>query len=286
MTKQEVVFCKSVFEKVKYNFDEQEIWPSEEYYKNLSLIKIKTLKSNKKTIEKCIKESKGFLKLFKHHLFSDKFEMVDSENTSDFFKDRDLNSLFNLALNTPDKIIHSENRKYWEEVNQSNYKDEFELIGIDRFINPINYSKLLTANRNIELRRGSKFNFVDIFAPYFRETSRLEIYDRYLRNRKRGFTNLLKIIDLCKHLSKCELHTLDFKNDEKNKFDIEFEDLEKELKQRYGSKKIELYSGAPHRRKIITDDFEIRIDPGLDFVNEEFICDSNDVDIQIRKIDK
>ena len=34
----------------------------------------------------------------------------------------------------------------------------------------------------------------------------------------------------------------------------------------------------------MTDDFEIRIDPGLDFVNAQFMCDSNDVDIQIRKI--
>jgi hypothetical protein len=286
MIKQEVVFCKSVFEKVKSNFDEQEIWASEDYYRTLSFIKIKTLKTNKKTIERCIKESKGFLKIFKQHLFGDNLELIQPDIVSSFVTNEALNSLCNLSDKTLDKLIHSENKVFSEEINKSKLKDSFEILGIDKFITPPYDSKLVAANRSIELKKGNKFDFTNVLKPYFRDTSRLIIYDRYLRNRNRGFVNLIRILDLCGELSKCEIYTLSSKNNEINKFDIEYEDFKKELKQRFGENKIQIFSTSKHRRRIITDDFEIRIDPGLDFVNKNYICESSDVDIQIQALNK
>lgn len=285
MTKQDVVFCKTVFEKIKYNFDEQEIWPSENYYRNLSSIKIKTLKTNKKLLERCIKESKGFLKIFKQHLFGTGLEFVDSENAKNFVNDTSLNTLCNISEKTSDKIIHSENRRFYKELKESEFKDNFEILGIDGFISPPANSKLLAAIRKIELKKGSKFIFTEVLRPYFKETSKLIVYDRYLRKRNRGFSNLIRILELCENLSICEIHTLNKKNDDKNNFDIELEQFEMELIQKFG-KRIKVLSDTQHRRKIITDDFEIRIDPGLDFVNNDFICENNDVDIQIEKIEQ
>lgn len=286
MNKQEVVFCKTVFEKIKYNFDEQEIWDSDEYYNNLSLTKIKTLNSNKKTIEKCIKESKGFLKIFKQHLFNQNLELVSPEITTSFSPDNNLNSLCNLSACTIDKIIHTENKSFNEELINNEKNKIFEAININNFIKPVNQSRLLSAYRDIELKKGTKFIFIDVLAPYFRGTKKLLVFDRYLRNRKKGYQNLIRFIDLCSNLSTLEIHTFSYKSDEKNKFDIEFGELESELKLRYGNVRVVMASGSSHRRKIITDEFEIKIDPGLDFVNDDFICENNDVDIQIRRIEK
>ncbi len=109
----------------------------------------------------------------------------------------------------------------------------------------------------------------------------MEIFDRFIRKKERGYSNLIRILDLCKELKECIIHTSNVQNNINNRFDIEFSELKEELNKKYAVGKIELVPTKQHRRKIITDDFEIRIDPGLDFVNKEFICKENDVDIQI-----
>lgn len=286
MNKQEVVFCKSIFEAIKNNFEEQEIWSSENYYKNLFFIKIKTLKSNKKIIEKCIKESKGFLKIFKQHIFNENLELLEENNEKTFFDDQNLNCLCNMSRETKDRIIHSDKKNYWRLIQKSEYKDDFEILGINRFVNPIRSSKLIASERNIEYNEGDIFNFIPVLSPYFRSTERLQIYDRYVRKKDSGFLNLNRILDLAPNLKICKIYTITYPNSEKNGFDIEFNELDEKLKSKYGDEKIELFASpkGKHRRKIITDDFEIKIDPGLDFVNEEFICEKNDIDIQIRKL--
>ena len=284
MLKQDVVFCRSIFEKIKNNFKDQEIWSAEQYYDNLSFISIKTLKSNKKAIESCMKESSGFIKIFRRHLFSDGFEFIEPKNEKLFFNNVALNSLCNLSEGTLDRIIHSEKNGFLTEISESNFKDRFEILGINRFVKPPTESKLVAARRNIEFKKGTTFLFINILKPFFRNTTHLRIYDRYLRNRSRGFLNLTRILDMCEKLSKCEIHTLHYKNNEINKFDIEYLDFEKELKEKYGEDIIEVSSTTPHRRKIITDDFEIKIDPGLDFVNEKYVARDNDVDIQIKML--
>ena len=287
MTKQEVVFCKSIFEKVKYNFDEQEIWSSENYYKTLSFIKIKTLKTNKKTIERCIKESKGFLKIFKQHLFSDNLELIQPDTINFFVDNEALNSLCNLSNETVDKIIHSENKGFLGDLHKSKFKDSFEVLGIDGFIKPPKVSRLLAVERTLEFKVGEKINLLPVFAPYLRNTRLIRIYDRYLRKKETGLLNLVRILDLAENFVQCEIYTFNYPISEKNNFDLEYDEFKKLLKEKYGENRIEVYLSPPpeHRRRIITDDFEIIIDPGLDAINKYFICEKNDFNIQIRKID-
>jgi hypothetical protein len=288
MTKQEVVFCKSVFEKVKFNFEEQEIWASENYYRTLSFIKIKTLKTNEKTIERCIKESKGFLKIFKQHLFSDNLELIQPDTVSSFVTNEALNSLCNLSDKTLDKIIHSENKGFSEELNKSKLNDSFEILGIDSFIKPPRGSRLLSVERTLEFTVGERINLLPVLAPYLRNSQIIRIYDRYLRKKETGLLNLLRILDLSEKFAKCEIYTFNYPISEKNNFDLEFDEFKKILRQKYGENRIEVYSSPTneHRRRILTDDFEIIIDPGLDAINKDFICEKNNFNIQIRKIDK
>lgn len=286
MTKQEVVFCRSVFEKVKYNFEEQEIWSPENYYKNLSCVKIKTHQNNKKTLERCIKESRGFFKIFKQHLFSDNLVFIDSSSKTSFVKNVELNNLCNFAEDTLDKLIHSNNKGFWKELQKSNSRNNFEILGIDRFIKPRRESRLMASERKLDFKMGERFNFIPVFRIYLRNTRKIRIYDRYLRKRNAGFLNLNRILELCKKLVRCEIYTFNFPNGEKNNFDIGFDEFKRELQNKYGKDKIKVYSSplGKHRRRIITDDFEIKIDPGIDSVNKKFICEKNDVEVEIKKL--
>ncbi len=108
MTEQEVVFCRSVFKKIYYLFQRQELWDNKKYYQNLFYLKIKTTKSNKSLFQNFIQNSPGFSKLFRNHLFSTNFEVVNPSSNTIFVKNKGFNELCNIGESTLDKIIHTE----------------------------------------------------------------------------------------------------------------------------------------------------------------------------------
>ena len=277
---QEIVFCESIFKTIQSYFEKEEIWDAYTYNKNLSNVKIITSKKNRKTFEVCLNKRKGFFYLFKNHLYGDKLFFKHLSELKSFNPNSRINVLLNLAFMTEDKIIHTELKEIKSELVGD---DSVEILSMRNFNSPPAKSKFISSSRSIVSKKGEMLDFTKIFKPYLRATNQIEIHDRYIRKKDKGFLNLIRILDLCVSLENCKIYTLNFPNDSSNKFDMTIEDLKTELKAKY-SFNCQILPAIKHRRLIVTDEFEIKIDPGLDFVNKEYICQRNDVDIQINKI--
>ena len=283
---QEIVFCESIFKTIKGYFENEEVWDAYTYKNNLSNIKIITSKANKKIIELYLNKGDvfnrggGFYNIFKEHLFNSNKLIFDIPIKNGLFhQNTKINILFNLACKTEDKIIHSELKNIKSKLDEN----KFEILNINDLNKPPTLSRFISNYRNIGIKRGNRFDFTKVFKPYLRQTRQIKIYDKYIRKKTAGYSNLIKILSMCVSLKTCEIYTLTIENDSINKFDMSIEELEFELKHKY-SFDIKIMASKKHRRVIITDEFEIKVDPGLDFVDKDYICQKNDVDIQINKI--
>jgi hypothetical protein len=275
---QEVVFCKTIFDQILRYFQDEEPWDSKTYYNNLKLKKIITFSSNKKVIERGLNKSRGFLKIFGNHIWTaDKLDYLIISQPNKFYEDKNINDLLNLAVLTESKILHTE-LKHFQNLVTGNLPTELEFTNISQFNNPPPLSRLLVANRDIIIAKGKPFRFDNVLLYYFKETTSITFSDLYIRKRKSAYLNLKRFIRMCLNIKDISIYTDTRRT---NDCFITEDDLKKDLREEFKvSPKV--YPTSQHRRKIKTDKFELKIDPGLDFVNEEYVAEKHDFDIQIR----
>lgn len=198
-------------------------------------------------------------------------------------KDDLLNLLLNLTNKTESKIINSEDDRLKLVVDQEKDLEQIEILNFEESIKPKSLlkSRIFIYEKKIEIKKNDKFEFEKYFLPYLSNTNLIIINDRYLRIMQRAFKNLCKIISICdaKHV---KIYTI-IRNSEKDKFDMPFDNFKSELEKNFPNKEIEILDKPEHRRWIKTDKFIIRIDPGLDFVNNNYIADMNKVEIEFSK---
>lgn len=263
MYRQEIACDDSVFRKIQFYFEEQETWDSKSYEKNLELKNLIIWSGHKNIFEDSIK-CKGFLKLFKNLIAQEgrlHFKEIESSSNKDIA----------VARLTTSKILHSQRSFAKEMLN-----NEIEAVNISQFNTPSDKSALFCIKRKITVKRNDFFNFEKTFEPYLAETKHIKINDRYLP-KKISIYNLERILHLCKKLQSIEISTY-FNESEISKIDFE-------------NRIVKSFSITPtfnkyaeHIRTIKSDNFEISIDPGLDFVNKDFIAERNKVVIHIERL--
>lgn len=263
MYRQEIACDGSVFRKIQFYFEEQETWDSKSYEKNLEMKNL-IIWSGHKNIFKDSIQCKGFSKLFKNLITQEgrlTFKEIESSSNMDVA----------VARLTSSKILHSEKESLKEMLNK-----EIEVVNISQFNTPSDKSALFCFERKIKVKRYDPFYFEKIFEPYLAETKHIKINDRYL-SKEISVYNLERILHLCKKLQSIEISTY-FNESEISKIDFE-------------NRIVKSFSITPtfnkyteHIRTIKSDNFEISIDPGLDFVNKDYIAQFNKVVIHIEKI--
>lgn len=263
MYRQEIACDDSVFRKIQFYFEEQETWDSKSYEKNLELKNLIIWSGHKNIFEDSIK-CKGFLKLFKN--------LIAQEGRLTF---KEVESSTNIAVAvarlTSSKILHSEKESLKEMLNK-----EIEVLNISQFNTPPDKSVLFCFERKIKVERRDFIYFEKIFQPYLAETKHIKINDRYLA-KEISFFNLEKILHLCKKLQSIEIST------HFNESEISKIDFEKRIVKSFSITPI-FNKYAEHLRTVRTDNFEISIDPGLDFVDKDYIATFNKVVIHIERL--
>jgi len=151
-----------------------------------------------------------------------------------------------------------------------------ESSNISQFNTPSDKSALFCIQRKITIKRYDPLYFENIFEPYLIETKHIKINDRYLA-KEISFLNLERILHLCKKLQSIEISTY-FNESEISKIDFE-----KRIVRSFSITPI-FNNYAEHLRTIRTDNFEISIDPGLDFVDKDYIATFNKVVIHIERL--
>lgn len=272
---QEVVFCKSVFEKIVQLFDKRELWDSKLYYQNLQLKKIITIPSNWRLIEKWIEKNEGFHEVFKNHIYTEgKLYCYVPKKQQKYSNDEKINLLLNLTNESESKILHTE-VKHIKNSENERLLQELEVADISQFNNPPADSRLVSVSRNIKIFRWDHFHFDKILKSYFNQTKILIVSDKFIRNSKEAYINLKRFIGMCPDLRVLTIYT-----DKKEDYSLKVEKMREEIKELFQISPI-IESASAHRRTITTDKFNIKIDPGLDFVNEAYVAEKHDFDIQI-----
>ena len=237
--------------------------------------------------ESSIKVVKDMIDLIlKPLLLSGRIDYKILENAKVYQQDSIQNVLLNLAINTESKIINTESKTLKLITNNNKELTDIEILDIDNFINPTTHSIVFANNKVIRIERGAKFLFEKYFIPYLCDAENININDRYLRKRNGGFLNLLKILKLCKSSTNIEIYTILRDGNPKDGFDMTKNQFENEIN-KISNCKISLKptnSDVGKMRYIKTENYNIDIEPGFDFVDSDYVALNNPVVINISKI--
>lgn len=286
MYKQEIVVDPYIFEKIEKDI----YFDFKNYYENLKnkkiVIDISKGKSYLNDLYLFItgrakyESKKRMEEIIKYFYEYGNFNQADKKDFSALNEDNHINILFNLALKTEYKIINSENKKLENEKNLKRYTEGIEIVNTDTFIKPGSRSRVFALNRVIKVNTTESFKFEEIFKPYVVDSKKLVFNDLYIRNRSRGMVNLLKIIKIVKKPESIEIRTIMRENNTKDNFDVTCEELKEEV---YKAVKIEpvILEAKTKNRTLETDDFEFSIQPGFDFVTDNYEVRKNPIMITI-----
>jgi len=294
---QDIVISPDIFEKISraFSLDSDEYLDLKSYNENLNLKKIlfdknesEESKINNK-IQEIINSSSDFGKkiiesILRNFEKSEKIEFKEIKNCKKYAKDILTNQVLNLSALSESKIVNSEDKSFLLLKLNNSELSELEILNFEEFIKPKSNSKIFSLEKEINIKRGEKFNYEDYFKPYLCETKSIKIVDKYLRKREGGFLNLMKLLKNCKKLEKIEIHTIKKDNLEKYKTDITVDEVENEIKKLFPTLRINTYSTGDHIRFLETEDFKIVLDPGFDFVNKDYKAEKHDVIINFKKI--
>lgn len=292
---QEIIISPDIFNKISNYFSESTDYNLDlkSYYSNL---KNKTLVVDldendfsifKNEINEIYKKSSKVGKdkinlIIKEFTKSNRILDIKSEKFQNICDKKIVNCVLNLGLLSKSKIINSEDENIKDKVKQNEDLRILELIDLNEFIKPPNKSNLFSIERQIEIKRGDSFKFESILYPYINSTLNISITDRYLRKRNGGFLNLVRLLKCCNNLKKITINTILY--DSKDlKFDISTGDLRKYIKKEFGILPV-IKNTKEHQRTIVTDYYLITFEPGLDFVNEDYIALRHNIDIKIKHL--
>lgn len=211
-----------------------------------------------------------------------KHEFRELKSPRKYCSDKITNSILNLGLQTESKIINTENKTPVVLSTTHSELTELEFLDFHESIRPICNSRILCREKSLKFKKGETISYEKYFVPYISHAETLTINDRYLRIRKGGFLNLMRLLKLMNGLKKIEIHTLTRDDLDKFKPDITCIDLQSEIKKIHGNADIRIKGGAAHERSLETEHCRITIDPGFDFVNDRYVAEKNDVSIHFK----
>lgn len=300
---QEVVISPDIFEKVHKAFakDSDEFLDMKSYLKNLKLKKIifeseplgESVISNEyfRFRDNSDDEQKRCIKaMLDTILVSERISVKKVAGNSAYCKDKIWNTLLCLSLLSESKIINAENKNHKALALTHKELSDIEILNFEEFIKPPSQSRLFCIEKEMQFKKSSIIRFEEHFRPYLADAEKLVISDRYFRKRNGGYPNFLKIIRLINSLESIEIKTYDDKklaSLDKAKYKpadyVLNTELEGELKKIHPNLKVS-YGNSEHARYIETDQFRIDIDPGLDFVNQRYVAEYNNVIFRFKKV--
>lgn len=297
MSFQDIVISPDVIDKMINEYDNIDL---NSYWKNLKYKRIVFEKINGIIVEKIREHLKNADKLIKLRIeteildsirFSNKSKIIDLKRESKFTKNKINNLLLNLVLKTDSKLLNVEDSNINSIIKP--FHDELksiEILNLIESISPPSNSRILNAQRTIELYHKEEFKIHEILKYYFINTESLIICDKYVIHKKGGYKILFDILSNCQNLKTLEIWT---KFDHKNKEDfVTKEELINDLNNYIKRKKYQIKYiicaalGNQHRRHIYTDYFDIKMDVGLNFLDSEYKVNKSDTDIIINEKDK
>lgn len=289
MYRQEIVISPDIFEKISRAFsDNTDIDIDLKSYKeNLNLKKVlfDKDKNNKSVLLNEIKiilsKSSDFgrqkidtiLKMFQS---GERCNYRDLKLMKVYSKDDLLNKILILAALSESKIINSEHIELNLLKNKYDELKKLEVLNFEDAIKPSGNSRNYCNNKKLIFKRGEQFIFEEYFEPYLYDTRKIIVTDKYLRKRNGGYLNMMRLINICKNLDSIEINTFLKDDSEIYKPDIKISEIETEVKRISNNITIRFRGTGKHRRTIETDDFLITLDPGFDFVNNEYIAEKHD----------
>lgn len=111
----------------------------------------------------------------------------------------------------------------------------------------------------------------------------ISINDRYLRS-TRGYSILVKLLSTCEKLKSLTIFTILRDNVEKDNFDMTCKDFKTRLNNLFPQVNISIEktnNEIGKDRFLKTENFQISFQPGIDFVEENYIAEKNPITIDI-----
>lgn len=296
---QDIVISPDILKKIRDSFQNDEFLDLRSYIQNLKLKKLvldkgsdnssKILEVIRKIVEESDQEAKRKLRIILELFLqeSGRIKYIQDNCFKQYLKGKDNidnNCLINLAALTESKILNTEDNAL--KLLSLNEKElgEVEFVSFNEFAKPPKTSRLYSIEKTIEIRKGEKFVFEPYFAPYFYDAVEVTVADRYIRKEDGGFLNLLRILGICPNIRKLNIGTITSNNLEKFKFDLSIEELKTKIRSDYSSLEVEIRNSDSHQRIIATERFRFVLDPGMDFVNRNYIAERHDLRISIEPI--
>jgi hypothetical protein len=212
-----------------------------------------------------------------------KMKYINTSNFQNILSSKEHNYLLNLGMLSESKIINSEIEELKSCLLIFKNLSDIEILSFEETIKPKNNSGIYCYEKKLEFAKGKLFKYEKYFLPYLADTKSLIVEDRYLRKKEGGFLNLMKILKICPCLDKLIIKTITRENNLKDNFDITVNDLSKKIKTQFPQLEPIIYGTNEHKREMISDNFLFEIDPGFDFVDNEYIT-RNNVTIHISQI--
>lgn len=194
----------------------------------------------------------------------------------------------NLALSSKDKIYFNAVFNE-EEINEYVIKyNEIEVHNSRSFIHPLPQHRLKHLPTIIPLKDGVFYDIVKIVNPFIRHTKYIQIEDQYLPN-KRASYNLFKVIENFpdiefKLIFLTKYKFLEYKiGNEREEIEKRYDQFIKRIsdlnKKGYKISYEDCYKIKKHRdRYIFTEEFQILVPGGFDFLNEKGYMVNTDYD--------
>ncbi len=299
---QDIVISPDVFEELKKalkNFD----FDMRSYLANLKFQKRLVVDSSGLLLSEIIEiiesaddsSKRGLTMILDAFRNSGRIHKADVSKINEFNNSLRANQLLALGSLSNSKIINSDSKKIFSEIKKlkssSQNKLEFseiEVLNSNDFSDPPETSKLLANKKHIRFKEDDTFNFEQYFLPYLIDAKKITFTDNYIRYSQSAIKNLERIIKICKNLQVLEINTSLWPKKKPEDFEMSKYEIELRLKSINKSLQVLIKQNkkGKHHRTLLTDKHEFRIDPGFDFVDENYKVTREICTIDISPINK
>jgi len=216
-------------------------------------------------------------------------------NVKEYTSSNNVNVALALGFICKSKIVNSENRTARELKTQFEELANLEILTINEMSEPPHFKCKVHClqTKTIRFLKSEMFFFEEYLEPYLSDAKHVTFTDIYLR-RRRAFENLLRMLTICHSIEKVRIVTATdqyiSKNPTYKKFDNDLTEADilrgiVRARPQLSIENIEFISSASddHPRIIETDTYEITIDPGFDFVLNDYRVRKKLAEFVIRK---
>lgn len=225
------------------------------------------------------KKIKIILDLF---LKSERIKYVKPETARYYHRNETMNAVLNISQLSNSKIINTETPQYRNIIQLNDELKDIELLDFVECITPPNSSRLYCLQKKLRFNRGEQIPYKEYFLPYLYDSKNIKVYDRYIR-RDTSLENLIQVLKLSKNIVALSINTIVRENNSKDNFDLSVSEMKERLLSVFPEVQITVQKTDAHERRLITDEYDITIDPGFNFVNKHSIAEYSSVTIDISR---